>query len=47
MKEDVKKEIIKSLDEGVIYPIVDSECVIPVQCVLKKGGMIVVKNENK
>ncbi|KAK8923616.1 hypothetical protein KSP39_PZI019737 [Platanthera zijinensis] len=46
MKEVVKKEIIKWLDAGIIYPISDSKWVSPVQCVPKKGGMTVVKNEN-
>ena len=45
MQEVVKKEIIKSLDAGVIYPIADSSWVCPVQCVAKKGGMTVVPNE--
>nr|GFB35855.1 putative reverse transcriptase domain-containing protein [Tanacetum cinerariifolium] len=46
IKEVVKKEVIKLLDVGLIYPISDSPCVIPVQVVPKKGGMTVVKNEN-
>ncbi|KAJ8633020.1 hypothetical protein MRB53_026356 [Persea americana] len=46
MKEVVKKEIIKWLDTGIIYPISDSSWVSPVQCVPKKGGMTVVANEN-
>ncbi|XP_069150239.1 uncharacterized protein [Solanum lycopersicum] len=45
MKEVVKKEIIKWLDAGVIYPIADSSWVCPVQCLPKKGGMTVVPNE--
>ncbi|KAL5564326.1 hypothetical protein UlMin_027490 [Ulmus minor] len=45
MKEVVKKEIIKWLDAGIIYPISDSSWVSPVQCVPKKGGMIVIENE--
>ena len=45
MQEVVKKEIIKWLDAGVIYPIADSSWVYPVQCVPKKGGMTVVPNE--
>ena len=45
MQEVVKKEIIKWLDAGVIYPIADSSWVCPVQYVPKKGGMIVVPNE--
>ncbi|KAL5574146.1 hypothetical protein UlMin_023743 [Ulmus minor] len=44
MKEVVKKEIIKWLDAGIIYPISDSSWVSPVQCVPKKGGMTVVEN---
>ncbi|XP_070018354.1 uncharacterized protein [Nicotiana sylvestris] len=46
MKEVVKKEVIKWLDAGIIFPIFDSSWVSPVQCVPKKGGMTVVKNEN-
>ncbi|KAL8158070.1 hypothetical protein AgCh_002688 [Apium graveolens] len=46
MKEVVKKEIIKWLDAGIIYPISDSSWVSPVQCVPKKGGLTVIKNEN-
>ena len=36
MKKAVKKEIIKWLDAGIIYPISDSSWVSPVQCVPKK-----------
>jgi len=46
MKEVVKKEVIKWLDAGIIFPISDSNWVSPVQCVPKKGGMTVVPNEN-
>ena len=45
MKEVVKKEIIKWLDAGIIYPIFDSVWVSPVQCVPKKGGITVVTND--
>ena len=45
LKEVVKKEIIKLLDAGVIYPISDSKWVSPVHVVPKKGGITVVKNE--
>ncbi|KAK8506990.1 hypothetical protein V6N12_041667 [Hibiscus sabdariffa] len=45
MKKVVMKEIIKWLYAGIIYPISDSSWVSPVQCVPKKGGMIVVTNE--
>ncbi|CAN6586190.1 unnamed protein product [Malus baccata var. baccata] len=44
MMEVVKKEVIKLLDCGVIYPISDSRWVLPVQCVLKKSGVTVVAN---
>ncbi|KAL4339239.1 hypothetical protein GQ457_08G031070 [Hibiscus cannabinus] len=36
MKDVVRKEILKWLDAGIIYPISDSEWVSPVQCVPKK-----------
>lgn len=45
MKDVIKKEIIKWLDAGIIYSISDSSWVSLVQCVPKKGGMTVVKNE--
>ncbi|KAK1441342.1 hypothetical protein QVD17_07190 [Tagetes erecta] len=45
MQEVVKKEVIKLLDAGLIYPISDSAWVSPVQVVPKKGGMTVVTNE--
>ncbi|KAL5578326.1 hypothetical protein UlMin_020025 [Ulmus minor] len=45
MKEVVKKEVVKLMDVGIIYPISDSSWVSPVQVVPKKGGMTVVKND--
>ena len=45
-KEVVNKEIIKWLYTRIIYPISDSSWVSPVQCVLKKGGITVMTNEN-
>lgn len=45
MREVVSKEVIKCLDVGIIYPISDSKCVSPIQCVPKKGGMNVIRNE--
>ena len=45
MQELVKKEIIKWLDAGVIYPIADCSWVCPIQFVRKKGGMTVVPNK--
>ncbi|GJX62663.1 hypothetical protein Tco_0295563 [Tanacetum coccineum] len=44
--EVVKKEIVKLLDTGIIYPIADSPWVSPIHCVPKKGGITVVTNEN-
>ncbi|KAJ9558321.1 LOW QUALITY PROTEIN: hypothetical protein OSB04_012935 [Centaurea solstitialis] len=46
MQEVVKKEVIKLLDTGIIYPISDSPWVSPVQVVPKKGGLTVVTNDN-
>ena len=45
LKEVVRKEVLKLLEAGMIYPISDSSCVSPVHVVPKKGGMTVVKNE--
>nr|GEX01742.1 reverse transcriptase domain-containing protein [Tanacetum cinerariifolium] len=42
----IKKEVIKLLDVGMIYPISDSPWVSPIHCVPKKGGKTVVANEN-
>ena len=42
MKEVVRKEVLKWLDAGVIYPIFDSPWV---SLVLKNDGMAVIKNE--
>jgi hypothetical protein len=45
MREVVKKEVIKLLDAGIIYPVPHSEWLSPIHCVSKKGGLTVVKNE--
>ncbi|XP_022155973.1 uncharacterized protein LOC111022957 [Momordica charantia] len=44
IEEVMKKEIIKWLDGGIIYPISDGEWVSLVQYVPKKGGMTVIEN---
>nr|GEW21642.1 reverse transcriptase domain-containing protein [Tanacetum cinerariifolium] len=44
--EVIKKEVIKLLDAGMIYPISDSSWVSPIHCVPKIGGITVVENEN-
>jgi hypothetical protein len=45
MKEVVKKEVLKLVDAGMIYPISDSSCISPIHVVPKKEGMTVVANE--
>jgi len=45
MQEVVKKEVVKLMDAGIIYPISDSSWVSPVQVVPKKGGITAVKND--
>ena len=42
MKEEVKKEVLKLLEVGLIYPISDIAWVSPVQVVPKKEGMAVI-----
>ena len=46
MNEVVKKEVLKLLDVGVIYPIANRKWVSPTQVVPKKSGVTVVANEN-
>ena len=46
MKEVVKKEVLKLLEIGLIYPIADRKWVSPTQVVPKKSGVTVVANEN-
>jgi hypothetical protein len=43
MREVIKKDVLKLLHAGIIYPVPYSEWVSPVQVVPKKGGMTVVK----
>ncbi|GKA67368.1 reverse transcriptase domain-containing protein [Tanacetum coccineum] len=44
--EVIKKEAIKLLDAGLIYPISDSPWMSPIHCVPKKDGMTIVENED-
>nr|GEV70393.1 hypothetical protein [Tanacetum cinerariifolium] len=44
--EVIKKEVLKLLDAGLIYPVFDSLWVSPVHCVPKKGGMTMIENED-
>ena len=46
MMKIVKKEILKCLDNGIIYAIYDSSWVSPVHVVPKKLGITIVTNEN-
>ena len=45
MTETVRKDILKCLDNGIIYPISDSTWVSPVHVVPKKSGITVVQND--
>jgi hypothetical protein len=45
MRKVVKKEVLKLLHVGIIYPVPHSEWVSPVQVVPMKEGMTAVKNE--
>jgi len=45
MKEVVRNEVIKLLDNGNIYPISNSKWVSPTQVVLKKSGVTVITKE--
>ena len=45
MKEVVRNEVIKLLDDRIIYPISDSKWVSPTQVVPKKFGVTVITNE--
>ena len=44
MSTVVKKEVLKLLDAGIMYPVPHSEWVSPVQVMPNKGGMTVVEN---
>ena len=46
MKQVVRKEVLKWLDAGVIYPISDSSWVSPVQVVPKKGGSTMIRTKS-
>ena len=45
MKEVVRKEVLKWLNEGFIYAISNSPWVSPVLVVPKKGGFTMIRNE--
>ena len=45
MREVGKKEVVKWLDAGIIYPISDSQWVSPTQVIPKKSGLTFVQND--
>jgi len=47
MQEVVQTEIVKLLDNGIIYLISDSQWVSPIHKVSKKSSFTVVENKNK
>ena len=40
MKQVVRKEILKLLEAGIIYPVADSQWVSPVHCVLRREVLL-------
>lgn len=47
MQEFIRVGIVKWLDVGIIYPILNSAWITPIHVEPKKGGVTVVENENK
>jgi len=47
MQDAVKTEILKLLDNKIIYPFSNSQWVSPVHVVPEKAGFMVVENEHK
>ena len=47
MQEAVRVEILKLIDNGIIYPISDRQWVSPVHAVPKKASFTVVENDKK
>ena len=45
LQEVVRKEVLKWLDHGIIYPIFDSEWVSLIQVVSKKTGITMIRND--
>lgn len=45
IKEVVRKEVLKLLDIGIIYPIADSNWVNPTQVVPKKAGVTIIRKK--
>ena len=47
MQEAVHAKIMKLLDNGIIYPILDSQWVGSIHAISKKFDFTIVKNKNK
>lgn len=47
MKEVVKAKVSKLLDASIIYLILDSKWVSPLQVVPKRSGVTAIKNEDR
>ena len=45
LKDVVRREVIRLLESGVIYPISDSKWVNPVHSILKHGGITTIQND--
>jgi hypothetical protein len=45
MKEVVRKEVVRLLGSGIIYPISDSKWVSPAHCIPKHVGLAIIKNK--
>ena len=45
MQEVVRAEVLKLLQVGIIYPILDSPRVSPTQVIPEKSGVTIVQNE--
>lgn len=45
MKDAVREEILKLLDNSIIYPISDSSWVSPIHVMPKKSGITIITND--
>jgi len=45
LQEVVRKELLKRLDYGIIYPIFESEWISPVQVILNKTRITMIRND--
>ena len=47
MQDAVRAKIVKLLDNGIIYPISDSQWISPVHVIPKNSGFTVVENDKQ